>query len=160
LDGIVRLGWCPPKHADLVGQPLVLDLKSGKGVYDEFALQLAAYRNADTILLPDGTELPMPATSETALVLHLRPDAYQVHPVPVTASTHGAFLSAFALYRWQADETNAAIGRAMYKPPITARTPKPKTTPAVRPPKRPTAPAFPPASITAGNTLTDSSIPF
>ncbi len=45
LDKVVRLGWCPPKYRHLIGVPMVGDIKTGKGVYPEFALQLAAYRN-------------------------------------------------------------------------------------------------------------------
>lgn len=181
LDGIIRLGWCPPKHVDLVGKQMVMDIKSGKGVYDEFQLQLAAYKHADAVMLPDGTELPMPETDDVALVLHLRPDMYQVHPINIPPTVHGAFLSALALYRWQIEEGKDAIGRAMYKPPATPRaiTPKPAKTAAPKktatPTARKTAAAgqprrtaaqslglvtFPSTKRSSGNTLTDDSIPF
>lgn len=173
LDAILSLGWCPPKYVDLMGKLCVLDIKTGKGVYDEFQLQLAAYKYADAVLLPDGTELPMPETEDTTLVLHLRPGMYQIHPVPVSPGIHGAFLSAFALYRWQVEEGKDAIGRAMYKPPLTPRaittkpaTPKKSTAAKAKPvaPKRNTAQRtasyFPPTSAGSGNTLTDDSIPF
>jgi hypothetical protein len=137
LDGIVRLGWCPPKHKDLVGKALVKDTKSGKGVYDEAAMQLAAYKHAEAILLPDGTELPMPATEDTAIVLHLRPDDYWVHPVPVGQRMHGGFLTALALYTFREEHGTNVIGRAMYKPPLATAEPKPAAKPrkaaAIRP---------------------------
>ena len=127
LDGIVRLGWCPPKWAHLVGKPLVLDIKTSKGVYDEFSLQLAAYANGEAVLLPDSTELPMPEVfGETGLVLHLRPDEpHQTHPVDISDVAFGGFLSALSLYKCMHREERP-VGRAMYKRPLPGTTPAPK----------------------------------
>jgi hypothetical protein len=180
LDGITRQAWLPPKHKDLIGLPMVGDIKSGKGVYSEAQLQMVAYKNAEAVLLPDGTEKPMPHTCDTAYVLHLRPDFYQVHPVPVPDAAFGSFLSALSLYRWWADENGEpkAIGRAMYKPPITVKSataeasPKPRkstpvaplNTPAPRSTKLPQQPRLRdqlfPAHRSLGDRLSDSDIPF
>jgi hypothetical protein len=114
LDAIVRLGWCPPKYADMAGTPMVLDIKSGKSCYPEYALQLAAYQHCETVLMPDGSEEPMPKTAETGLLLHVRPDNYWVRPVDIGETTFAAFLAVLDLWRWQQGDN--PIMRAMYKP--------------------------------------------
>lgn len=118
LDAIVRLGWCPPKYKHLTGQSCVLDVKSGKSCYREYAWQLAAYKAAEFVLLPDGTELPMPETSEFGLLLHVRPDNYWVKPARIGDTTLSAFLYTFGL--WQCQQEDNPILRAMYKPGETA----------------------------------------
>ena len=56
------------------GELWLIDIKTGKGLYPEFALQLAAYRWADYIILPgDPTTYDMPNVDSTG-VLHLRPE--------------------------------------------------------------------------------------
>lgn len=55
----------------------LVDIKTSKGVYPETGLQLAAYRWADYIILPnDPKGYPMPEVHRTG-VLHLRPDQYK-----------------------------------------------------------------------------------
>lgn len=99
---------CPVGHtryryagtADLVGivgridssALMFLDLKSGRGVYDEAALQVAAYRHAD-LWQPDGpeTEAPMPETAE-GFVVHIGPDATRLLPVDSDADMFRGFL--------------------------------------------------------------------
>jgi hypothetical protein len=54
----------------------LLDIKTSKGIYPEYGLQLAAYRWADYIIVEgDPTRYPMPEVKRTG-VLHLRPDKY------------------------------------------------------------------------------------
>lgn len=117
LDSVMRLGWCPPKYRHLIGEPMVADIKSGKGVYPEFALQLSAYANAEAVLLPDGRELPMPDITDTGLLLHIRPDNYWVRPVAVSRRTFDVFLRVLDFYRWLDKPEEPPILRAMYKPP-------------------------------------------
>jgi hypothetical protein len=67
LDAIARI-------PALTDELLVLDWKTGKAVYPEVGLQLAAYRRAKVAYTrPDGTEVPMPETVG-GMVLHLRPE--------------------------------------------------------------------------------------
>lgn len=122
LDSVVRLGWCPPKYRHLLGVPMVGDNKTGKGVYPEFALQLAAYRHADAVLLPDGREIPLPEMADTGVLLHFRPDNYWVRPVDVSRKTFDVFLRVLDFYRWLHDSEESLISRAMYKPPTPATT--------------------------------------
>jgi hypothetical protein len=69
------------------------DLKTGKGVYGEVALQLAAYRHAEFIGLPDGVETPMPAV-DGCVVLHVTAKGYELIPVEADDNELRAFLYA------------------------------------------------------------------
>lgn len=66
----------------LGGALCLLDVKTGKGVYDETGLQLAAYRYSDLIQLGPGNEVATPAV-EHVFVAHVMPD--DVRMVQVTA---------------------------------------------------------------------------
>lgn len=83
----------------LDGFRYLMDFKTGKGVYGEVALQLAAYRHAEFMGLPDGTEEPMPKVDGCA-VLHLRPKGYQVIPVAAGQAEFRAFLYAQQVRRF------------------------------------------------------------
>jgi hypothetical protein len=85
-----------------LGQVVVLDCKTGRGVYPEAALQLAAYAHAEFVGRPDGTEQPLPPI-EGGAVLHLRPAGYRLIPVPVGRAVLEAFLAALAVFRWTTD---------------------------------------------------------
>jgi len=90
------------------GELWLIDIKtSGKGPYPEWGLQLAGYRWADYIVLPNDPVLyPMPQI-QRAGVLHLRPDLYldtgwRLIEYPITkALDYRAFLSALELWRWR-----------------------------------------------------------
>ena len=92
LDAICTLG----------GRVTLLDVKTGRGVYPEACLQLAAYAHADFAAAPDGTETTLPPIQAGA-VLHLRPGGYQLVPVPVGQAVLEAFLAALAVFRWATD---------------------------------------------------------
>jgi len=94
LDAIVGLATRPGL--------VLLDVKTGRGVYPEAALQLAAYAHADFAGHPDGTETTLPAIAAGA-VLHLRPGGYQLVPVPLGQAVLEAFLAALAVFRWATD---------------------------------------------------------
>jgi hypothetical protein len=74
LDGVAII----PQLSD---QPVMLDLKSGKGVYDSAALQLIAYGASD-IWQPDGpdSETTMPALAGY-FIAHILPDDVRLLPV-------------------------------------------------------------------------------
>lgn len=97
-------------HLDLGNGPKLTlgDLKTGKGVYPEARLQLAALGMAEFIGMPnDPKQYPMPEI-EQFVILHVRPDAYekgyQLYQVHVGDADRAAFLAALALYRWNAQK--------------------------------------------------------
>lgn len=82
------------------------DTKTGKGVYSETRLQLAALSRPENIIgRPDDPKsYPMPRI-DFGTILHLRPDAYErgyqlYRVIPSNADWH-AFLGALAVYRWK-----------------------------------------------------------
>lgn len=62
------------------GERLLMDWKTGKRVYGEVALQLAAYRNADFYLDEDGSEQSMPEVDGLAVV-HVTPTGTDVYRI-------------------------------------------------------------------------------
>ncbi|GAB3372462.1 hypothetical protein [Amycolatopsis echigonensis] len=85
LDSIQRiptLGLC------------LVDYKTSRGVYGEHALQCAAYRYAEVLVDPvSGEEVPMPHL-DRALILHIKPDDYDLIPVTADDETFRKFLVA------------------------------------------------------------------
>ena len=91
----------------------LIDVKTGKGVYAETALQLVAYRNAEFIGMPDGSEAPMPPV-DGAAVLHIRPDGWALVPVASGDREWAFFTRACFMARFEA-ESRDMIGRAIVK---------------------------------------------
>jgi hypothetical protein len=90
----------------LDGQTWLLDIKTGKGVYDETRLQLAAYGHADWIGQPDdGRKYRVPKIDRYG-VLHLRPDKYATGYALVEFAVNDddfqAFLACLRLTSWRA----------------------------------------------------------
>lgn len=98
------------------GGALVLcDYKTGKGVYGEVALQLAAYRYAEFIGLPDGTEVPVPPVAACA-VLHLTPSGYELVPVEAGEAEFRYFLYAQQIRIFCNDVAGDVIGAPLPRP--------------------------------------------
>lgn len=102
--------------AEIDGKTVIVDFKTTRsGVHDSVAWQLAAYRYADAILAEDGRLLPIPAT-EGAIVLHVRPEGWKVHPIDTSPETFEEFLvyrEAHRRFREGAKRT--LVGRAIWK---------------------------------------------
>lgn len=98
LDGIAEIG----------GETLLLDVKTSKDVYPEYALQLAAYRHAEFLGLPDGTEAEIPAT-DGAAVLHITPTDYRLIRVRTDEEVFRYFLYIAQAHRWQKEASKTAI---------------------------------------------------
>lgn len=102
----------------LMGDRTLLDVKTGSGVYSEAALQMSAYARAEFIGLPDGTEAPMPPI-DSAAVLHLRPDSFELIPVRIDAEIFATFLSALDIFRAKKTE-RSWIGNAIRREGVPA----------------------------------------
>lgn len=108
LDRVVRLGMDVPAGAETIpaGTVCILDIKSGKAVQGEVALQLLAYGLADTLLVRDGGAFlpePLPEwwtqmSPRWGLVAHLRLDG-TAKLVPVRLDHGGAGRSPLDLMR-------------------------------------------------------------
>jgi hypothetical protein len=99
LDAIVTIG----------GQTVLLDYKTSKSIYPEYALQLAAYRHAEFIGLPDGQEVALPQIDACA-VLHLTPTGYQLVEMDAGPATFGIFLAVRRLAAWLAEHAQGENG--------------------------------------------------
>lgn len=94
------------------GVPIMLDLKTGKGVYDETGLQLAAYARCD-LWQPNGkdSETQLPAI-DGLYVAHILPDAVRLRPViEDTDRLMLTFRYLLTTYRWiEARKSDPVIG--------------------------------------------------
>jgi hypothetical protein len=94
LDAVMRL-----RVGDRV-LTVIVDYKSGKNIYPEVGLQLAAYANAEFVGSPDGvTEIEPPAIDAGA-VLHITPKGYGLRLVRIDDEIYRAFLHAREVFRW------------------------------------------------------------
>ena len=100
LDGVVEIG----------GRTLVLDVKtSARGIYPEIGMQLAAYRFAEFVGLPDGSEQAMPAT-DGAVALHLPDDGtYELREIQADEETFRSFLYVREVYRFLNDIADGVV---------------------------------------------------
>lgn len=98
LDAIVEID----------GLRLLMDVKTGKAIYPEVALQLAAYRHAEFIGLPDGNEEPMP-TVDGAFALHLTDQTWKIVEADTSQDIFQAFLYAREVFRWQQDTSKHVL---------------------------------------------------
>lgn len=93
----------------------MVDYKTGSGVYGTFALQVAAYLNAE-VMVVDGVELPMPQL-DRALILHIQPETYDLVPVDAGPETFAKFLIAKDNYlaNVQSDKLKKLIGEPLVR---------------------------------------------
>jgi hypothetical protein len=84
---------------DRDGRTVLADIKTGKGVYSEAVLQLAAYGNAELIQTPAGDLFPMPAVDRYA-ILHVTKDGVREIEVSIGALELLAWGAAIDLYEW------------------------------------------------------------
>jgi hypothetical protein len=80
------------------------DLKTGKGIYAETRLQLAALGMAEFIGRPNDPKRYRMPKIEQYVILHVRPEAYakgyQLFRVNVNDADRDAFRGALSIYRW------------------------------------------------------------
>jgi hypothetical protein len=90
--------------AELDGKLTLGDLKTGKGVYPETRLQLAALGMAEFIGRPNDPKRYRMPKVEQYVILHVRPEAYakgyQLYRVNVNEADREAFRGALSIYRW------------------------------------------------------------
>ncbi|NUR04046.1 MAG: hypothetical protein HOY79_48340 [Streptomyces sp.] len=101
-------------------QAWLIDYKSSatrpaSSVYPEYTLQLAALRYAETVLLPDDSEMPVPPVHCTG-ILNLRSRSHALVPMPGNRRAHRAFRGALETTKWlhAAESTYPAL-----LPPVT-----------------------------------------
>lgn len=96
------------------GTQLILDVKTGKAVYPDVALQMTAYARGDFILGSDGSETPIPAIDH-GVVLHLHNDKWELVPVAISDGIFETFLALRKVFDWQKDLSRGVIGKPLRK---------------------------------------------
>jgi len=91
------------------------------GVYPEAGLQMSAYRRASVCWLRDGSRVPMPATAQVGIVLHLRPEGYRLYPTRCGELEYSYFRHAQMVDEWSSRISSAradapVIGKALEVP--------------------------------------------
>lgn len=86
--------------ADIGGDIVLGDNKTGKRLYPEVGLQLAALANADFIIRPDGTEDLLPSARKL-MALHIRPRSWKLTEIKHGGHCLEAFLAARKLLQWE-----------------------------------------------------------
>lgn len=76
----------------------LVDVKTGKGVYNEVGLQLAAYRFSDLLQPEKGVEIQTPAV-DLVYVAHVLPDDVRMVPVNAGPETFRTFLYVLTVAR-------------------------------------------------------------
>jgi hypothetical protein len=86
----------------------LLDIKTGKNIYPEHGLQLAALASTDFIIREDGTEEPVPDITAQG-VLHLRPRSWRVVVAYRQQECWETFLAARRIVRWLEEEAEEVL---------------------------------------------------
>lgn len=94
---------------DGVRESWLLDWKTGKGVYAEAALQLAAYNDADEYLDDAGDPVAYEPADRLGVV-HLRADGYELRPVVAEPEDSPAALAVFQYCTVVAEYADAPRG--------------------------------------------------
>lgn len=109
LDLIAEAMDTLPEYGLERGDVCVVDLKTGKGIYNDHALQLALYYGAEFVGGYDpieGKDVPYEQATDTlrsvtgAAVLHLRPDMWEWVPIPMTDELVSAAVDLTRLAHW------------------------------------------------------------
>lgn len=99
--------------ANLDGFTAIVDIKTGRRVYKESALQIAAYRHAEVMLDAAGLEVPLPAVN-AGYVLWLPGDGiYELLPVECGQDIFHVYLHACRVAGFGDLDQDAVIGAAL-----------------------------------------------
>lgn len=111
LDGIARLRGDLGLKGDLLG-PVIVDWKSGSGVYGSHAMQLSAYAWADSIVGAEGhIDLgDLDASTEKAVVVHITASGWKLVEVNIGEEVFTSFLSCIEMAKWTDAGSKRAVG--------------------------------------------------
>lgn len=117
--------WIVPEGGG-APHPKILGSGHVHGVYPEAGLQMSAYRRAKVAWLRDGSRVPMPATAEVGVVLHLRPEGYRLFPARCGDLEYSYFRHAQMVDEWSSRISSAkadqpVIGKALQLPAAAER---------------------------------------
>lgn len=96
--------------ATIDDEVVIIDAKTGKGIYPPTALQLCAYSRADAIYEIDGSERPLPKI-DAAAALHLRPEGYVLLPLKIDDEVWSVFEALLRVSKWDSEISKTVIGK-------------------------------------------------
>lgn len=97
--------------AKVDGEIVIIDWKTSLRVYDSVALQLAAYRYADRIILAEtGESVDVPEMHGGA-VLHVRPEGWAFHPIDCGPDVFEVFQALRGIIDWETDGKKGVVGK-------------------------------------------------
>jgi hypothetical protein len=82
------------------GADVLADTKTGKDIYREVALQLAALRNAEELWVKDSGRLKKMPDVDACIALHLKEGDYAVHVIEADDAAFEAFLGLRQAWGW------------------------------------------------------------
>lgn len=136
---------CSRFNLDMVR--LLVDTKTTRKTearfFPEWALQLAGYRHAEKVMLPDGEEHPIPDVDGTAILLLRADGEFTLRPVVADEMSFAAFLCALNLYRWLVDMGDAATQVRSFPAPKKTAPPRKRALKAVPNKVDPSSPMTP-----------------
>ncbi|WP_377271873.1 hypothetical protein [Peterkaempfera sp. SMS 1(5)a] len=123
LDYLLRSPLIAAHFGTPANKVFLGDTKTGgeldvKGVYPEAALQMAAYRRAEVAWLRDGSTVPMPATHDHGVVLHLRPEGYRLIPIACGDDVFAQFRITQQAAEWVSGLSKTVVGEALALPTV------------------------------------------
>lgn len=104
------------------GQDWLLDLKTGKGVYESHALQIAAYAHAEHWLDEAGQLQPWELPAMCGVV-HIRADVVQLIPTDFSERTYRTFRHAAEVAKWAHEASQAYKDRRPWPVGLPLSTP-------------------------------------
>jgi hypothetical protein len=98
------------------GEPVCNDKKTGREIYAEVALQVAAYARGEFVGMPDGSEMALPRFRH-GTVLHLLPGptskfprGYEFRELRINDDVYRSFLYACEVARFRLETASTVIG--------------------------------------------------
>lgn len=104
-------------YGHMGGLRWLLDLKSGKGVYGDTALQCAAYARAEFYVDDDGAEHKMPTVDRIG-VLHVQPESTELYDLGDIATSFVEFRAAQTIYAGATRRKNLVLAPVQDRTPI------------------------------------------
>lgn len=93
------------------GVVTLVDLKTSTGVYPDYSIQLAAYKYAEVILKPDGSEVPVPKIERCQIWHAPKEGSWSIVDMDVTEAEFGVFTAALEVFKWKSDRSKSVMGK-------------------------------------------------
>lgn len=91
----------------------IIDIKSGKSVYEDAAIQQNAYANGEVYWDSwEHKDISLPPIDK-AYILHVRPKSYKLIPVTLSQENFDVFVNLREVWAWEKTHKKTALGKAV-----------------------------------------------